>query len=216
MRTSRAATILTDLFDAAYGGVMHCDRAKMYWQLGRLQWCWAHLKRDVQALIDHPDLQLKRLGHDLMRPIQKLFRHWSRCRDGTLTHREMQRLLAPVRREVNALLRCAVMALRPMACAGNSSRIASGCGRSWKLWGGADEQRGGTGVAPRSHLAQAVVRHTERTGQPIRRNTFKRHRHLPPTTARRLHLPDHSTQSTLPRPTNPLTPHRGVNGYSKG
>ncbi|MEZ5940852.1 MAG: IS66 family transposase [Planctomycetaceae bacterium] len=104
VRTSRAATILTDLFDAAYDGVMHCDRAKMYWQLGRLQWCWAHLKRDVQALIDHPDLQLKRLGHDLMRPIQKLFRHWSRCRDGTLTHREMQRLLAPVRREVNALL----------------------------------------------------------------------------------------------------------------
>ncbi|MEZ5941483.1 MAG: transposase [Planctomycetaceae bacterium] len=104
VRTSRAATILTDLFDAAYGGVMHCDRAKMYWQLGRLQWCWAHLKRDVETLIDHPDLQLKRLGHDLMRPIQKLFRHWSRCRDGTLTHREMQRLLAPVRREVNALL----------------------------------------------------------------------------------------------------------------
>ncbi|MEZ5944115.1 MAG: hypothetical protein R3C18_22205 [Planctomycetaceae bacterium] len=40
-----AATILTDLFDAAYDGVMHCDRAKMYWQLGRLQWCWANLKR---------------------------------------------------------------------------------------------------------------------------------------------------------------------------
>ena len=27
----------------------------MYWMLGRLQWCWAHLKRDFQALIDSGD-----------------------------------------------------------------------------------------------------------------------------------------------------------------
>ncbi|MEZ5944328.1 MAG: transposase [Planctomycetaceae bacterium] len=216
VRTSRAATILTDLFDAAYDGVMHCDRAKMYWQLGRLQWCWAHLKRDVQALIDHPDLQLKRLGHDLMRPIQKLFRHWSRCRDGTLTHREMQRLLAPVRREVNALL------LRGHGTAAHGMCRELFTHREW-LWTFLEV----VGVEPTNNAAeralrpaviwaQAVVRHTERTGQPIRRNTFKRHRHLPPTTARRLHLPDHSTQSTLPRPTNPLTPHRGVNGYLCG
>lgn len=36
----------------------------MCWRIKRLQWCWAHLKRDSQALIDHPDRKVKRLGHD--------------------------------------------------------------------------------------------------------------------------------------------------------
>jgi transposase len=48
-RTSRAADILTDWLGEAYTGVIHCDRARMYWSFGRLQWCWAHLKRDFQG-----------------------------------------------------------------------------------------------------------------------------------------------------------------------
>lgn len=60
VRTSRAATILDDLLTGRFDGIVNCDRAKMYWQCGRLQWCWAHLKRDFQALIDHDDRQVKR------------------------------------------------------------------------------------------------------------------------------------------------------------
>ena len=56
-----------DLLGKRYAGVIHCDRAKMYWRFGRLQWCWAHMKRDVQSLIDSPCHTRKRLGHDLMR-----------------------------------------------------------------------------------------------------------------------------------------------------
>ena len=62
VRTTRAATVLQELLTDAFDGVVNCDRAKMYWRVGRLQWCWAHLKRDFQALIDHPDRQVKRLG----------------------------------------------------------------------------------------------------------------------------------------------------------
>lgn len=83
---------------------MSCDRAKMSWQCGRLQWCWAHLKRDFQALVEHPDKQVQRLGRDLLRPTQELFRQWARCRDGTITREDMQRILTPVREAVNALL----------------------------------------------------------------------------------------------------------------
>lgn len=104
LRTSRSATLLNELFGEHYAGVMHCDRAKMYWQLGRLQWCWAHLKRDFQALVDSPDQQLKRLGRDLLRETRELFRHWSRCRDGTLTVRGTRRLLGPVRERINRWL----------------------------------------------------------------------------------------------------------------
>src|SRR5215831_10644096 len=71
-RTSRAADILADWLGEAYTGVTHCDRARMYWSFGRLQWCWAHLKRDIQGLIDSPCHTARRLGHDLMRPTREL------------------------------------------------------------------------------------------------------------------------------------------------
>ena len=104
LRTTRAATVVKELLTEAFRGVVNCDRAKMYWQVGRLQWCWAHLKRDFLALIDHPDRQVKRLGHDLMRQTKLLFRQWSRCRDGTISRAEMLGLMAPIRHEVEGLL----------------------------------------------------------------------------------------------------------------
>jgi transposase len=104
LRTTRAATVLQDLLTDAFDGVVNCDRAKMYWRIGRPQWCWAHLKRDFQALVDHPDQQVKRMGHDLMRPTRELFRHWARYRDGTITRTGMLRLMRPIRQEIDALL----------------------------------------------------------------------------------------------------------------
>lgn len=104
VRTTRAATVLHDLLTDTFSGVVNCDRAKMYWKIGRPQWCWAHLKRDFQALIDHPDHQVKRLGRDLMRPTRELFRHWARSRDGTITRTGMLRLIRPIRQEIDSLL----------------------------------------------------------------------------------------------------------------
>lgn len=104
LRTTRAATVLQDLLTDSFAGVVNCDRAKMYWKIGRPQWCWAHLKRDFQALIDHPDRQVKRLGRDLMRPTRVLFHHWARYRDGTLTRTGMLRLMRPIRQEIDDLL----------------------------------------------------------------------------------------------------------------
>ena len=57
VRLTREATAVDELLTAAFRGVVTCDRAKMYWRVGRLQWCWAHLKRDFQALIDSGDNQ---------------------------------------------------------------------------------------------------------------------------------------------------------------
>jgi transposase len=104
LRTTRAATVLDELLTERFDGAVMCDRAKMYWMLGRLQWCWAHLKRDFQALIDHPDHQVKRLGRDLMRPTRELFRLWARYRDGTITRAGLKRLMLPLRQEVERLL----------------------------------------------------------------------------------------------------------------
>jgi transposase len=150
LRTTRAATVLQELLTDAFDGVVNCDRAKMYWKTGRPQWCWAHLKRDFQALIDHPDQQVKRLGHDLMRPTREMFRHWARYRDGTITRRGLLRLMRPIRQEINGLL------LRG-AFSGNAKLIGM-CEplydhRDW-LWTFLDVE----GVEPTNNVSERALR----------------------------------------------------------
>jgi transposase len=151
IRLTRAATVLEELLGEAYDGVTNCDRAKMYWMLGRLQWCWAHLKRDFQALIDSNDPQVKRLGHDLMRQTRKLFELYGRYRDGTLSRAAWKRLMHPVRQEVDALL------LRG-AYSGNS-RLIGMCDelrnhRAW-LWTYLEVE----GVEPTNNAGERALRH---------------------------------------------------------
>lgn len=151
VRTSRAATILDDLLTSRFRGIVNCDRAKMYWQCGRLQWCWAHLKRDFQALIDHPHPVVKRLGNDLMRPTKRLFAAWARCRDGTINRRTFQRQMQPIRQEIEALL------LRG-AYSGHT-RLHGMCNelydhRAW-LWAFADHD----GVEPTNNASERSLRH---------------------------------------------------------
>jgi len=160
LRGTRAATVLKDLLTDTFQGIVICDRAKMYWSLGRdpdeprrhrLQWCRAHLKRDFQALIDSPDHQVQRLGHDLMRQTKELFRQWSLCRDGTITRVGLKRLLAPVRQDVEALLLRGVFSGNP--------RLVGMCRelhdhRDW-LWTFLDHD----GVEPTNNASERSLRH---------------------------------------------------------
>jgi transposase len=147
LRKTRAATVLTELLGTTYGGVVNCDRAKMYYSQPRLQWCWAHLKRDFQALIDSGDGVKKRLGHDLMRPTRKLFELWARYRDGTLTRIEFQRQMKPIREKIDALL------LRG-AYAGIGMAEELDRHRDW-LWTFVDVD----GVEPTNNASERALRH---------------------------------------------------------
>jgi len=151
LRCTRAATVLSEFLKDRFGGVVMCDRAKMYWSLGCLQWCWAHLKRDFQALIDSHDPQVKRLGHDLMRPTRKLFAAWARYRDGTITRAGMKRLMQPIRAEIEGFL------LRG-AFSGND-RLTGMCDelyghRQW-LWTFLDHEH----VEPTNNGSERALRH---------------------------------------------------------
>ena len=84
--------------------ILNCDRAKMYLDGPRLQWCWAHLKRDIQSLRDSHDKQVKRLGHDLMRQERLLFEYWQRYKRAEVNWKAFRRLASPVRKEFNSLL----------------------------------------------------------------------------------------------------------------
>lgn len=151
LRDSREATALTDTLGESFAGVVNCDRAKMYWLLPKLQWCWAHLKRDFQALIDTGDHQTKRLGRELLPCVRELFRLWARYRDGTLTRIGWLRLMGPIRRQVDALL------LRG-AYSGNT-RLVGMCDeltkhRAW-LWTFLEVD----GVEPTNNASERALRH---------------------------------------------------------
>ena len=132
-RLSRAADVPKQLL-GAFAGVIHCDRARMYWAFDKLQYCWAHLKRDFQGLIDSPCGVRRRLGHDLMRPTKEMFRLWQKVRDGTLSRAEFQQQMQAIRercgeRAVAWLLQL----IKCVASARTCGNIVRGCGYSW-MW----------------------------------------------------------------------------------
>ena len=104
VRPTREATALSVFLGERFRGVVTCDRAKMYWRMEKLQWCWAHLKRDFQAMIDTGDKRSKWLGQRLRRATCELFEHWADYRAGKITRAALVRRMGPVRRKVERLL----------------------------------------------------------------------------------------------------------------
>lgn len=147
--TSRAAQVAKNVLGGTYQGIIHCDRAKMYWSFGRLQWCWAHLKRDIQALIDSPCKTRKRLGHNLMRPTLEMFALWKRVRDGTLCYRVFQEQMKPIRQEVESLLLRGYFNAR---CSSFARELHQN--KQW-LWTFVDVE----GVEPTNNAAEQALRH---------------------------------------------------------
>jgi len=132
VRATREAAALTAFLGEAFGGIVNCDRAKMYWHLGRLQWCWAHLKRDFQAMIDGGDKRAKHLGFRLRRATCELFEHWADYRAGKISRAALLRRMGPVRPRWSVCCCEARNAATPTRAArvGSCTSIASGCGRT--------------------------------------------------------------------------------------
>jgi transposase len=105
VRLSRARAVLADLIPGDLG-VLTTDRYPVYDHLpaSQRQVCWAHLRRDFQAMIDRRDDGAV-VGEELLTHSDILLRQWKRVRDGTLTRRGFcQSYLGWVRAEVRALL----------------------------------------------------------------------------------------------------------------
>lgn len=148
--SSRRGTALPRLLGDDYKGIINCDRARMYWQARRLQWCWAHLKRDIQALIDHQDPQVRRLGYDLMRQVQLMFDTWWQYKEDKISWQQFRRRMKPIRRKVDGLLLRGVYSGNP--------RLTGMCEqlyerREW-LWTFVDHQ----GIEPTNNTAERAIR----------------------------------------------------------
>jgi transposase len=105
VRLSRARAVLADLIPGD-PGVLTTDRYQVYDHIpsDRRQVCWAHLRRDFQAMIDRRNAGSV-FGEDLLALADILLGQWKRVRDGTLTRRGFrQSYLGWVRGEVRGLL----------------------------------------------------------------------------------------------------------------
>lgn len=91
IRLTRAASVAKELLGEDFRGSIVSDRYAGYNAFNtRRQICWAHLKRDFQALIDTGGKALL-TGNRLMDHLNEVFHHWHRYRDGTIQRETMRR-----------------------------------------------------------------------------------------------------------------------------
>jgi transposase len=99
----RTAQVAQKLLGQAYAGVATCDRLKSYWWIKRLQWCWAHLRRDFQAMIDRGK-PAKAIGESLLEESHTLFHLWHQFREGKRSRPRFQEAMKSVREAVRRAL----------------------------------------------------------------------------------------------------------------
>lgn len=143
-------------FDALRDGaatIHTTDRYSVYNHLdpAHRQVCWAHLRRDFQAMIDRRDAGSV-IGEELLAHADILFAHWQRVRDGTITRRTFRRSYLPtLRDEVRHLL------TRGVAC--GCAKAAAVCREVLAveegLWTFAREP----GIEPTNNAAEQAIRH---------------------------------------------------------
>jgi transposase len=133
--------------------VLTTDRYGVYTHLpgDQRQVCWAHLRRDFQAMIDRKNAG-SGVGEDLLLHADILFRQWARVRDRTLTR-------AGFRRHYLGWLRAEVRSLLARGAASACARTAGTCreilGVEPALWTFAAV----AGVEPTNNAAERALRH---------------------------------------------------------
>jgi transposase len=105
VRLSRGGQVARDLLGEAFGGILVTDRWSAYnWYPVRWrQRCWAHLLRDIEAMIERGGGS-QEIGEALKSQARQMFHWWHRVRDGTLSRSSFRSYMSPVRREVERLL----------------------------------------------------------------------------------------------------------------
>ena len=105
VRLSRGSRIARELLGESFDGILVTDRWSAYNWYG-VRWrqlCWAHLLRDVEAMIERGG-QSQEIGKALQQQARQMFHWWHRVRDGTLARSSFRSYMTPVRREVERLL----------------------------------------------------------------------------------------------------------------
>ena len=103
---SRGSKVAKALLGEQFVGYIVSDRWSAYnwFDKVRRQLCWAHLKRDFQAISERKGLS-RIIGEGLLKQTKQLFDHWYQVRDGTLSRSDFIKMTKPIRDETSRLLR---------------------------------------------------------------------------------------------------------------
>src|SRR3954447_5626102 len=93
---SRGADVAKDILGTEAGKVVISDRLKSYAWIKRRQFCWAHLDRDFQAMVDRGG-ESAEVGRLLLGHSVRLFDWWHRVRDGTMARATLRSKVAMIR-----------------------------------------------------------------------------------------------------------------------
>ena len=99
----RGRRIAEAILGPEYKRVATCDRLKSYWWIERLQWCWAHLRRDFQAMIDRQNAG-SRVGKKLLSLSEELFHNWHQYQAGRRSRRWLRQRMEELRQRVHRAL----------------------------------------------------------------------------------------------------------------
>jgi transposase len=102
----RSGAVVEALLGADFAGVVGSDRWSAYSRFPADQRavCWAHLKRDFEALVDRGG-QAMPTGRWGLAEIERLFALWHRFRAGEFDRQELRRRLVPLQARLGRLLR---------------------------------------------------------------------------------------------------------------
>jgi transposase len=135
--------------------VVTSDRHALYMHLAddRHQLCWAHLRRDFQAMIDRANAGSD-IGRDLLGLSDDLFGLWRRVRDGTLTRARFAGKMH-AEREFRTRLRATLERGAACGCAKTAGTCRELLDREVSLFVFAFH----AGVEPTNNAAERAVRH---------------------------------------------------------
>jgi transposase len=93
---SRGADVAKEILGTDARKVVISDRLASYSWIKRRQFCWAHLNRDFQAMIDRGG-ESAEVGRLLLGHSERLFDWWHRVRDGTMARATLRSKVAMMR-----------------------------------------------------------------------------------------------------------------------
>jgi transposase len=149
---SRAGAVARDLLGEEPKPIVISDRFPGYeWiTLRSRQICWAHLRRDMQAMIDR-DGDGAEVGRQLLWQSSKLFESWHKARDGTIQRSTFLQTVAWLRPMVRSSLE------RGSRCA--CDKTATTCGELLRLWDCLWTFTRVDGIEPTNNAAERALRH---------------------------------------------------------
>ncbi len=149
--TSRGSTVIKGLLGEAFAGILTSDRWSAYTWVdpARRQVCWAHLKRDFQALVDWGGAA-RPIGEAALVLLARLFDAWQQARDDPAARARLPVTLAPLQAEFRTLLE--------EGAASPNAKAAGLCRSLLKLWPALWTFVTVPGVEPTNNAAERAIR----------------------------------------------------------